>query len=133
MIGSPETSASCARRAPARVVIAGHGGDAGRVRPAAIGQVGPAGALTRHTGGDQLRLGVVQLSLGERDEAAQVLDVVAAQRIGLDVDAERLDLGQRAVGALGAGRGDLAPRADQQQLDARVEIAATGGEPSPAA
>ena len=64
------------------LVIAGDGGDAGGVGPAAVGEVGAAGPLAGLTGGDELALGLVEPALGERDEAAQVLDVVAAHRVG---------------------------------------------------
>ncbi len=106
------------------LVIAGDGGDAGSIRPPAVGQVGTPRPLPGLTGRDELTLGLVEPALRQRDEAAQVLDVVAAHRVGHEIDAQRLDLGQRAVGGVRADGGHLAPRADQQQLDAGVEVAA---------
>ena len=104
------------------LALAGRGGDAGRVRPAAVREVGAAGVLARLAGRGEHGLRLAQAPLGEQSEAAHGVQVVAAQRRRLEVDPQRVELRQRAVRRARARDGDLAPRADQQQLRAQLGI-----------
>ncbi len=54
--------------------------------------------------------------------------MVARQRVAREIETERVELGQRRLGRLGAGgRGDLSPRADQQQLGAHLAVVDAAG------
>ena len=59
---------------------------------------GTPGALAGVARGHQHRLGLGQPALGEQREAAHRVEVVAAERRRLEVEPERVELGERGVG-----------------------------------